>query len=80
MPAEWRLIIDDPLGGAWNMAVDRAIQVAREEDRVPATLRLYMWSEPTITLGRFQDASSIGWAVCSDLGVSVVRRFTGVLF
>jgi len=77
LPAEWRLIIEDPQSGAWNMAVDRAIQVAREEDRVPATLRLYMWSEPTVTLGRFQDASSIDWSACRNLGVSVVRRFTG---
>ena len=77
MPAQWRLIIDDPLDGAWNMAVDRAIQVAREQGRVPATLRLYMWSKPTVTLGRFQDASSIDWTACRDLGVSVVRRFTG---
>ena len=59
------------------MAVDRAIQIAHERDRVPATLRLYMWGEPTVTLGRFQDASSIDWSACRNLGVSVVRRFTG---
>ncbi len=36
----WRLILDGPDDGAWNMAVDRAVLRARRRGEVPATLRL----------------------------------------
>jgi lipoyl(octanoyl) transferase len=76
--ATWRLVIDETPGdGAWNMAVDRAIQLARQEDEAPPTLRLYRWKRPTVTLGRFQDVRSIDCEACSLGGIDVVRRFTG---
>lgn len=76
--ATWRLVIDDtPADGAWNMAIDRAIQLARQSGEVPPTLRLYRWKRPTVTLGRFQDAAGIDGDACSLGGVDVVRRFTG---
>ena len=35
MTATWRLLIDDgPAEGAWNMALDRAVQLAREVEHV----------------------------------------------
>lgn len=74
----WRLIVDDaPADGAWNMALDRAIQVARVAGDVPATVRFYGWARPTVTLGRFQDLSGIDLEECALRGVEVVRRFTG---
>jgi lipoyl(octanoyl) transferase len=73
----WRLVIDGRLPAVTNMAVDRAIQIARDEGLVPPTLRLYRWQHPTVTLGRFQDADSVDRNLCADLGVDVVRRFTG---
>lgn len=63
--------------GAVNMAVDRAIQLCREEGSSPPTLRLYGWSRPTVTLGRFQELEDVDPAVCASRGVDVVRRFTG---
>jgi lipoate-protein ligase A len=76
--ATWRLLIDDgPAEGAWNMAVDRAVQLGREAGVTPPTVRLYRWVRPTVTLGRFQDASGVDRAACSSEGVDVVRRFTG---
>ncbi|NTW27812.1 MAG: lipoate--protein ligase family protein [Coriobacteriia bacterium] len=74
----WRLLIDEqPMDGAWNMALDRSIQLERQAGRVPPTLRLYGWLRPTITLGRFQDAAGVDRDECRLAGVDVVRRFTG---
>ena len=74
----WRLLIDSvPAEGAWNMAVDRAIQVAREDGAAPPTLRLYEWARPTVTLGRFQDAGSVDTDYCSANGIDLLRRETG---
>jgi lipoate-protein ligase A len=47
------------------------------EDFVP-TLRIYGWSVPTLSLGRFQDAlQSVDQGFCRDHGIPVVRRPTG---
>lgn len=76
--ATWRLLIDSgPAEGAWNMALDRAIQLARSEGEVPPTLRLYRWVRPTVTLGRFQSAEGVDREVAAREGIDVVRRFTG---
>ena len=78
MTAVWRLLIDDgPAEGAWNMALDRAVQLARQADEVPPTLRLYRWARSTVTLGRFQDAAVVDRELCAREGIDVVRRFTG---
>lgn len=78
MTAQWRLLIDDgPAQGAWNMALDRAVQLAREAGEAPPTLRLYTWVRPTVTLGRFQDVAGVNRDLCADEGIDVVRRFTG---
>ena len=73
----WRLIETGAEDGAWNMAVDRAILRARDEELVPPTLRLYGWRRPTVSLGRFQPAEHVDAAACRELGVDVVRRPTG---
>ena len=78
MSATWRLVIDDgPADGAWNMALDRAIQLARQAGEVPPTLRLYRWVRPTVTLGRFQDVAGVDRELCERERIDVVRRFTG---
>lgn len=48
-----RLIIDPPLPGPWNMAVDDVLLADAVKYGV-ATLRFYQWSEPTLSLGYFQ--------------------------
>jgi lipoate-protein ligase A len=74
----WRLLIDDgPADGAWNMALDRAVQFARQEGSALPTVRLYEWIRPTVSLGRFQDTGSIDVAFCSAGGIDMVRRHTG---
>ncbi|MDY0087265.1 MAG: biotin/lipoate A/B protein ligase family protein [Coriobacteriia bacterium] len=78
MASSWRLLIEDaPMSGVRNMAVDRAILAARARDTAPATLRIYSWVRPTVTLGRFQDAAGVDLGLCDTCGIDVVRRFTG---
>lgn len=47
------VILDKPQSGVWNMAVDEALL---EESLKSGTIfvRLYRWSEPTVSLGYFQ--------------------------
>lgn len=73
----WRLLCDSARTGAWNMALDRAIQVAHEQGATPPTVRLYEWDRPTVSLGRFQDVASADAAYCTASGIAMVRRHTG---
>jgi len=73
----WRLITDGAIDGRLNMAIDRAIQIAREEGSAPPTVRLYRWARPTVTIGRFQDLDGVDVAECDRRGVDIARRFTG---
>jgi lipoyl(octanoyl) transferase len=43
----------------------------------PPTLRLYRWSPPAVSLGRFQPDDDVDRDACVRLGVDVVRRPTG---
>ena len=74
----WRVILD-PLGdGAINMAKDRAILIACNEGEAPATLRLYGWQQPTLSIGYSQDVSKdINLESCEQNRIPVIRRFTG---
>ena len=73
----WRVLVDDAGSGARNMAVDRAIQRARKERLVPATLRLYSFRPPAVSLGRFQALEDADVHACGRLGIDVCRRPTG---
>lgn len=73
----WRLIIDGPADGAYNMAVDRAMLEAHEAGSAPPTLRLYRWSSPTVSLGRFQPVDDLDRGACERYGVDLCRRPTG---
>lgn len=73
--AEYRLIIDAPAAGAWNMAVDEALLLDAVENGV-ATLRFYEWDTPTLSLGYFQKYDDRGQHAAS-LACACVRRQTG---
>ena len=71
----WRLIVEAPSAGAWNMAVDEAILDSYAGPAPPAapTLRLYGWDPPTLSLGsspRDDEPPAVD-------GVDRVRRPTG---
>ena len=67
--------IDEPRSGLMNMAIDDAMLDFAEERRA-VVLRLYQWSEPTLSLGYFQKISERELhSPSSDL--ELVRRSTG---
>ncbi|MDX9991410.1 MAG: lipoate--protein ligase family protein [Anaerolineales bacterium] len=73
----WRLILDEPASGAWNMAVDEAILVhAGRGDSAP-TLRLYAWQPACLSLGYAQPYADVDESRLTAQGWEVVRRPTG---
>ncbi len=69
-----RIILDGRRGGAENMAIDEALlRLANGE--ATATLRLYGWAEPTLSLGYFQAAGNLPASFLA--GLPIVRRPTG---
>ncbi len=70
-----RLLRHDPAPGVWNMAVDEML-LERAQDQASACLRLYGWSEPTVSLGYFQTYADRQQHPPS-LACTAVRRLTG---
>jgi lipoyl(octanoyl) transferase len=61
-----------------NMAIDEAILTHYLRGEVPPTLRVFRWSQPSISLGRFQSIErEIDEEACERQGVALVRRPTG---
>jgi lipoate-protein ligase A len=62
--------------GPTNMALDEALLDSVADDPASAALRLYTWSEPSLSLGYFQP---IAWAEAEPRwrGVPIVRRPSG---
>jgi lipoate-protein ligase A len=74
----WRLVDTGALDGASNMAIDAALLETFDPRASAPVLRLYGWSPPALSLGRFQDAASVlDLPLCRERGVPVVRRITG---
>lgn len=79
-----RLIVDEqPCCGSWNMAVDEAllmgaVELAESpEKREPiCVVRVYRWSEATLSLGYFQDRADLP-ADSSAATLPHVRRLSG---
>ncbi|HTN77493.1 MAG TPA: lipoate--protein ligase family protein [Pirellulaceae bacterium] len=70
-----RLLLDPPATGDWNMAVDEAL-LASAGATGTASLRFYTWSEPTLSLGYFQDHTERESHRPSQ-AAPIVRRATG---
>jgi lipoate-protein ligase A len=73
----WRMLLTPPMTGAANMALDHALmeRARRTGERV---LRVYFWSQPTLSLGRHQVARErIDGNAARELGIALVRRPTG---
>src|SRR5712691_743536 len=75
--AAWRLLLDPPAAGAWNMAVDEVLLDGVAAGTSPPTLRFYEWKPPCLSLGYFQPFDVVDVDGCRALGVEVVRRPTG---
>ncbi len=76
MTSAWRLIVDGADTGHRNMALDEALLwSAARKGR--ATLRLYNWQGPWLSLGYAQNLEAGRRRSCERAGVGVVRRLTG---
>ncbi|TME84969.1 MAG: lipoate--protein ligase family protein [Chloroflexi bacterium] len=73
----WRLLVDAPVSGAWNMAVDEVLLDGVAAGTTPPTVRFYEWKPPCLSLGYFQPFDVVDVDGCRALGVEVVRRPTG---
>src|SRR6202162_4119500 len=73
----WRLLLDPPASGAWNMAVDEVLLDGVANGSAPPTVRFYEWAPPCLSLGYFQAFEVVDVDGCRRLGVDVVRRPTG---
>ena len=76
MSARWRLLLDDPGAGPWNMAVDEALLRSAQRGAAP-TLRFYSWNGAWLSLGFAQPLDPERRAACLAAGVGIVRRATG---
>ncbi len=73
----WRLLRSAPADGVVNMATDAAL-MAHARRSGEATLRLYGWVHPTLSLGRNERTRGIlDPAAIAASGFAVVRRPTG---
>src|ERR1700694_4460270 len=75
--AAWRLLLDPPAAGGWNMAVDEVLLDGLAAVSAPPALRFYEWAPPCLSLGYFQPFEVVDVDGCRSLGVDVVRRPTG---
>ncbi|HKF37448.1 MAG TPA: biotin/lipoate A/B protein ligase family protein [Ktedonobacteraceae bacterium] len=63
---------------AMNMAIDESVLRHHLRGEAPPTLRVFRWSQPTISLGRFQSIErEILSELCQQRAVALVRRPTG---
>lgn len=75
---KWCLIYDPPAPGAANMRRDLEILEKVRGGGSPPVLRLYSWSPPALSLGRFQKTAAVAdREECRRLGIDIVRRPTG---
>ena len=76
--AAWALVETPSASAAWNMALDSALLGRAAAGEIGPTLRLYAWSPPAVSVGRFQrETARIDWAYCRARGWEAVRRPTG---
>jgi lipoyl(octanoyl) transferase len=74
----WRLLIHDPQPPPLALAIDEAIALCCADRGGLATLRLYQWDRPAVSIGRFQTIDrAVRAEPCRAAGVPVLRRITG---
>ncbi len=74
----WRLLDTGVADPYTNMAIDEAILLEHREGKTPPTLRFYAWSQPTISLGYFQQLEKeIDLEAVKERRLGLVRRLTG---
>src|SRR5690606_19737780 len=74
---QWRLLVDSPMMGAYNMAIDEILMLSVSEGESLPTLRLYDWSPLCLSLGYGQRLRDADLARIEAHGWQIVRRPTG---
>lgn len=75
---QWRFLDSGHCPGGLNMALDEVMLESHLSGETPPTLRVYGWSPPAVSLGRFQQPDqAVDLTACGQLGIDVVRRPTG---
>lgn len=78
MRKSWRLMVDPPLSGERNMAVDTMLLEKANSGNCGPTLRLYSWNRPTLSIGYGQDISKrVNMDFVNENKIPIVRRPTG---
>ena len=78
MSEPYRFLNTNVQNAAMNMAIDESILTHHLKGEAPPTLRVFRWSQPSISLGRFQSIErEIVSEQCLECGVALVRRPTG---
>jgi lipoyl(octanoyl) transferase len=78
MSGSYRFLNTNVHDAAMNMAIDESILIHHLKGEVPPTLRVFRWTQPSISLGRFQSIErEIVSEQCLERGVAMVRRPTG---
>lgn len=75
----WRLLRTPPAAAARNMAVDEALllELAASGVERGGVIRLYGWSPPAVSIGRYQRAADLTLEARAHPGEGWVRRPTG---
>ncbi|WP_456323614.1 lipoate--protein ligase family protein [Hydrogenimonas sp.] len=73
---KWRLIEEETIDSAWNMAVDDALLYIFKDNDLPI-LRIYQWPQ-ALSFGRFSNPfKTIDLSLAEKYRISCVRRITG---
>jgi lipoyl(octanoyl) transferase len=76
--AVFRIIVDTPGNGGWNMAVDEALMECAGLPGAMPVIRFYHFNPPALSVGRFQKTDSIfDFQALKRDGLSFVRRPSG---
>jgi lipoate-protein ligase A len=74
----WRIIPEQPLPPAMNVALDEVLTDRVATQLRPPTLRFWQWSGQAVIIGRTQSvANEVDRVAAAEMGVQVVRRMTG---
>ncbi len=77
-PVRIRLIQDVPRNGTENMAIDEYLMRHQLAAAHTATLRIYSWKNPCVTLGYFQNVAKVRARLGKDAdNLQIIRRITG---
>jgi lipoate-protein ligase A len=77
MKPVWRALSHPPQSAEINMAIDEAVALAFSEGKVPPTLRLYRWAQPSLSIGSFQKLEPEWIDRFGSNALPLVRRITG---